>query len=233
MDDLGMASINELTAMYANLPIGHAYGENFIRVLKIEPADSISAPPRTTLAVISTGGKGDPYQYLSYAWESNIKTETIVCYGHDVPITANLDADLRRIRARQTYQPANFTEQLEIWICQCPSTHLGSGARALISMICVAATTDWRARPCWTRHASHCLSVSTCMGSKEYTSYDHLVPNDRRTRRKLRMLDALVPGVADESTMTIKPVELLSGLNAAPCCPPCENIRLISFLNYR
>jgi hypothetical protein len=91
IDAQSHASRNREVYVYAFLT-----DSNNIRLLELE-SGPIFAPLQCRL-VVSRSVVGRPYQALSYAWGEATKTHHVIIEGKHLPISANLDRALRRIR---------------------------------------------------------------------------------------------------------------------------------------
>ncbi|KAK4954613.1 hypothetical protein LTR10_008046 [Elasticomyces elasticus] len=102
----------DLSQLYAQLPLRHT---NDIRAIQLNSNASPTETIRANMRVMSLESL-EPYQCLSYAWESNTKTHAIACNEFSVPVTANLHAALVRIRERQCDTPDDNHEGYALWI---------------------------------------------------------------------------------------------------------------------
>lgn len=72
-------------------------GETSTRILRLAPAKEPASPLECELIEVSLLSP-PRYEAVSYAWGTQAKTSSILCDGHELPITASCDAALRLFR---------------------------------------------------------------------------------------------------------------------------------------
>ena len=74
-------------------------GSRLIRLIKLSPAWNKSAPLRIILKTVCVD-KFTRYECLSYTWDGQMPDRSIYCGGKPMPVTANVEAAMRRLRRK-------------------------------------------------------------------------------------------------------------------------------------
>ncbi|KAK3059231.1 hypothetical protein LTR09_000797 [Extremus antarcticus] len=102
-------SKSEAKAAYCYEPLR---GPDYLRILILEPADSLNAPVYCTLETVSLR-EASEYTALSYSWGmnadgDNTRNSSVLIDGHQMPVTLNLYQGLHRLR--------HASEQRRLWV---------------------------------------------------------------------------------------------------------------------
>ncbi|KAI9691972.1 MAG: hypothetical protein M1820_009650 [Bogoriella megaspora] len=81
-----------------------------LRILRVHGSCSVNSPIECDLLERSLEDKELKYEPISYCWEGQEPTQTLLCEGQDLPVTKNCESALKRFR------PTSNNETRLLWI---------------------------------------------------------------------------------------------------------------------